>query len=248
VELAKSLAFVPYLKGSGHVYPRLYLGWTLNYEMMFYVLFALSLWAAPQRPQWVAVPLLLILFALGRLVSFDSVPLRFWTAPIVLEFVFGILAYRIWRRGLLALLHPALAVLLAVSAWAVLVLVPPGTPNARVWQRGLGALIVFLATLSLEGRWRVPALWLLIGNASYSLYLTHPYVIQAFQKKVMPLDAFTPTKVALMVAAGLICCAIAVTFFKLVERLSNLWLRCKLLRPRRAGERMTAARADFNRP
>jgi peptidoglycan/LPS O-acetylase OafA/YrhL len=94
----------------------------------------------------------------------------------------------------------------------------------------------------------VPALWLLSGNASSSLYLTHPYVIQAFQKKVMPLDAFTPTKVAVMVAAGLICCAIAVTFFKLVERLSNLWLRCKLLRPRRAGERMTAARADFNRP
>ena len=33
----------------------------------------------------------------------------------------------------------------------------------------------------------MPALWLLIGNASYSLYLTHAYVIQALQKKVMPL-------------------------------------------------------------
>ena len=248
VELAKSLAFVPYLKGSGHVYPLLFLGWTLNYEMMFYLLFALSLLIAPRRPQWVAVPLLLTLFAIGQLVPFDSVPLRFWTAPIVIEFVFGIAAYRIWRRGLLARLHPALAVLLAVSALAVLILTHPSDDNLRPWQWGPPALIMFLATLSLEGRWRVPALWLLIGNASYSLYLTHPYVIQAFQKKVMPLDAFTPTKVALMVAAGLICCAIAVTFFKLVERPSNLWLRRKLLPARRAGERVAAARFDFNRP
>ena len=234
VELTKSLGFVPYLKASGNVYPLLYLGWTLNYEMLFYVLFALSLLVAPTRPQWVAVPLLLTLFGIGQLVSFDNVPLRFWTAPIVIEFVFGILAYGIWRRGLLTHLHPAIAVLLAVGSLAVLVLVQPTSPNARPWQWGPPALIMFLATLSLEGRWRVPALWLLIGNASYSLYLTHPYVIQAFQKKVMPLDEFTPTKVSLMVAAAVLCCVIAVTFFKLVEKPSNLWLRRLLLRPRAA--------------
>jgi len=242
IELTKSLAFVPYLKGSGHVYPLLYLGWTLNYEMLFYVLFALSLLVAPKRPQWVAVPLLLTLFAIGQLVTFDSVPLRFWTAPIIIEFVFGILAYGIWRRGLLAHLHPAIAVLLAVGSLAVLVFVHPSSDNARPWQWGPPALIMFLATLSLEGRWRVPALWLLIGNASYSLYLTHPYVIQAFQKKVMPLDEFTPTKVLLMVAAAVICCTIAVAFFKLVEKPSNLWLRRLLLR-RRAEPRPVLRRA-----
>jgi peptidoglycan/LPS O-acetylase OafA/YrhL len=123
-------------------------------------------------------------------------------------------------------------VLLAVSSLAVLVLVHPTSTNARPWQWGPPALAMFLATLSLEGRWRVPALWLLIGNASYSLYLTHPYVIQAFQKKVMALDEFTPTKASLMVAAAVICCTIAVAFFKLVERPSNLWLRRRLLRPR----------------
>jgi exopolysaccharide production protein ExoZ len=231
-ELAKSLFFVPYLKGSGHVYPLLYLGWTLNYEMLFYVLFALSLLISPQRPQWVAAPLLLTLFALGQLVSFDSVPLRFWTAPIVIEFVFGIVAYSIWRRGLLAHLSPAVAVTSAVSALALLVLVHPNDPITRPWQWGPPALVMFLATLSLEGRWRVPALWLLIGNASYSLYLTHPYVIQALQKKLTMLDAFTPAKVSLMVAAVLICCAIAIAFFRLIERPSNLWLRRRLLRPR----------------
>src|SRR5262245_47018116 len=111
-DLAKSLFFVPYMKGSGHIYPMLYLGWTLNYEMMFYVLFALSLLISPRRPQAVAVPLLLALFITGQLVTFDNVPLRFWTAPIVVEFVFGIAAYSIWRRGWLTHLHPVLAIVL----------------------------------------------------------------------------------------------------------------------------------------
>jgi exopolysaccharide production protein ExoZ len=231
-ELGKSLFFVPYLKSSGNVYPLLYLGWTLNYEMMFYLLFALSLLIAPKRPQWVAVPVLLTLVAIGQLVTFDSVPLQFWTEPIVIEFVFGMLAYSIWRRGWLVHLNPVIALLLAIGAFALLVVTHPNDNNLRPWMWGPPAMVVFLAVLSLESRWRVPALWLLIGNASYSLYLTHPYVIQAFQKKFMMLDAFTPTKVALMVLAGLICCAIAVVSFKLVERPSNLWLRRRLLRRR----------------
>jgi peptidoglycan/LPS O-acetylase OafA/YrhL len=74
----------------------------------------------------------------------------------------------------------------------------------------------------------------LIGNASYSLYLTHAYVIQALQKKVMPLDAFTPAQVALMLLAVALCCALAVACFLLVERPSNLWLRRRLLRRSRA--------------
>jgi exopolysaccharide production protein ExoZ len=232
-ELGKSLFFIPYLKSSGKVYPLLYLGWTLNYEMMFYLLFALSLLIAPQHPQWVAVPLLLTLFALGQLVTFDSVPLGFWTEPIVIEFVFGMLAYSIWRRGWLALLNPVIALLLAIGAFVLLVLIHPNGDNMRVWTWGPLALVVFLATLSLENRWRVPALWLLIGNASYSLYLTHQYIINGFQKKLMMLDDFTPTKVALMVVVGLICCAVAVACFKLVERPSNQWLRRRLLRPRK---------------
>ncbi|HEU5293423.1 MAG TPA: acyltransferase [Burkholderiaceae bacterium] len=241
-ELVKSLAFVPFMKSNGNVHPVLYLGWTLNYEMLFYALFALSLLVAPQRPQWVAAPLLFALIALGQLVTFDSVPLRFWSAPILIEFVYGMVAYRLWRSGALADLRPGFAVPLALSAMVLMVLLHPDDAQ-RSWQWGVPALIVFVATLSLESRWRVPAWWLLIGNASYSLYLTQAYVLQAIQKKVMPLDAFTPAKVATMVAAVLACCAVAVLFFKLIERPSNLWLRRRLLRKRLPMRAASASRA-----
>jgi peptidoglycan/LPS O-acetylase OafA/YrhL len=232
-ELLKSLLFVPFVKSNGNVHPLLYLGWTLNYEMLFYGLFALALAVAPRRPHAVAVALLLVLFGIGRAVHFDNVPLRFWTAPIVIEFVFGIAAYHVWRSGVLARLPALAAVALAVGAWLLMASLR-ADDTMRPWLWGLPATMVFLATLSLERRWQVPALWLLIGNASYSLYLTHAYVIQALQKKVTPLDGFAPTKVALMALAVLLCCALAVACFKLVERPSNLWLRRRFLRRARA--------------
>ncbi|HET7525438.1 MAG TPA: acyltransferase family protein, partial [Burkholderiaceae bacterium] len=179
---------------------------------------------------------------LGRTVAFDSVPLRFWTAPILVEFVYGIVAYGLWQRGAFARWHPAIAVALALGGLLSMLLVHPDDSH-RAWQWGLPAFIVFVAMLSLEGRWRVPWLWLLIGNASYSLYLTQAYVLQAIQKKVMPLDAFTATQVLMMAAATVVCCAVAVLFFKLIERPSNLWLRRRLLSPRAAAVQRRAPAA-----
>jgi exopolysaccharide production protein ExoZ len=231
-ELLKSLLFVPFVKSNGNIHPLLYLGWTLNYEMLFYGLFALALVLAPRRAHALAVAALLALFIIGRVVPFDNVPLRFWTAPIIIEFVFGIAAYHVWRSGVLARLPAWTAVLIAVCAWLLMASLR-ADDTMRPWLWGLPATVVFLATLSLERRWAVPALWLLIGNASYSLYLTHAYVIQALQKKVMPLDTFAPAKVALMLVAVALCCALAVACFRLIERPSNLWLRRGLLPPRR---------------
>src|SRR5262249_39672775 len=45
--LLKSLFFIPYEKESGRVYPVLFLGWTLNYEMFFYVVFSIALALRP---------------------------------------------------------------------------------------------------------------------------------------------------------------------------------------------------------
>ena len=62
-ELAYSVAFIPYRGSDGawsHILPQ---GWTLNYEMMFYVIFALGL-CLPRKfglPIFCAVLLTLVL-------------------------------------------------------------------------------------------------------------------------------------------------------------------------------------------
>ena len=42
-ELLKSLAFIPYPRSDGQMHPLVFVGWTLNYEMMFYALFAVGM-------------------------------------------------------------------------------------------------------------------------------------------------------------------------------------------------------------
>ena len=247
-ELVRSLAFVPFVKSNGQVHPLLYLGWTLNYEMLFYALFALSLLIAPRRPHVPAIALLLALFGIGRMTTVDSVPLQFWTGPVVIEFAFGIVAYRIWRSGALQRLDPTLAVTLALAAWVVMApLDLEPLSETRPWLWGLPAMLAFLATLSLEGRWRVPAWWLLLGNASYSLYLTHAYILQAIQKKLVPMDAFSAPKALSMIVSVVLCCAVAVACFNWLERPSTLWLRARLLRTRRRGEAVRASHDAVNR-
>ena len=245
-ELVKSLLFIPFVKNNGNVHPLLYLGWTLNYEILFYGLFALALVLAPRRAHAAALGALLTLVVLGQVVDFENVALKFWTAPIVIEFAYGIAAYHVWRSGVLSRLPTLAAVLLAIGAW-LLMAAWRADETTRHWQYGLPATVVFLAVLSLERRWSVPALWLLIGNASYSLYLTHAYVIQALQKKVVLLDSFTPAKVTLMLLVVALCCALAVACFKLIERPSNLWLRRHFLRRARSTapiDSLSAARPE----
>jgi peptidoglycan/LPS O-acetylase OafA/YrhL len=54
-ELVKSLFFIPFTKADGVVAPMFYVGWTLNYEMFFYLLFALGLAFPSNRAGAVAV-------------------------------------------------------------------------------------------------------------------------------------------------------------------------------------------------
>src|ERR1700727_3089019 len=49
-ELLKSLFFVPFQKSNGLYQPILFVGWTVNYEMFFYMLLGLALLIAPRRP------------------------------------------------------------------------------------------------------------------------------------------------------------------------------------------------------
>jgi peptidoglycan/LPS O-acetylase OafA/YrhL len=102
-ELAMSLAFIPYA-GSEHSWtPILPQGWTLIYEMMFYVIFAISLVFRRQ----VALPAIAIF--LGILVDvgpfLGNPRVTFIASPIVLWFVLGMGLATAWRW--LSLQEPA---------------------------------------------------------------------------------------------------------------------------------------------
>jgi exopolysaccharide production protein ExoZ len=160
--IATSLAFIPYGEVNARhiVLPVLPVGWTLNFEMLFYTVFALILFL----PRYRMAMLTCVLggLALAGLTLRPTGLVSVWTNPLMLEFVAGGWLGMAWvrperRRPILALLLPAMAIWLFV-------------PAGRV---GVLATLIVAAVLFLESRGSVPT-WRplrLLGDASYSIYL-----------------------------------------------------------------------------
>lgn len=196
--LASSLAFWPFdTYGDGVPRPYFSLGWTLNYEMFFYLVFALFI-ALPARKAVLGVTTaLLVLTAVGTMVPHASPALLFWSQPIVLTFVFGMGIALLYMQGLriartlawaLALLglaaffnDPAGVATRAVSGivpndW--LHLLAWGAPSALI----VGALVLMREAEAPKTTGKATRLWVWLGDASYALYLVHPFVVVGVRK------------------------------------------------------------------
>ncbi|SJZ92648.1 acyltransferase family protein [Consotaella salsifontis] len=175
-ELLLSLSFIPYPHG-----PILFVGWTLNYEMFFYAIFCMSLFF-DNRIMSLTVSMLSIV-VLCALHSHMSGALKTLSDPIIIEFALGIALLFILRT---TRTPPLIAGMIGLSGFAGLVVpefVALGAGSYRAVVATSAFLIVYSA-ISLEGsgRYTRSSLVLLLGNASYSLYLIHPFVLQVIGK------------------------------------------------------------------
>jgi exopolysaccharide production protein ExoZ len=234
--LAKSLAFIPYVKANGAVEPILFLGWTLNYEMFFYLFLGIGLTWKGRGLAAVAlffVALVILGAILRASADFADPVARFYTAPILLEFVFGMgigAAFLAPRHAAIWTGTPRpIAVAMVAGGMALLIGLPFAHPALdRAIYTGVSAAIVVAGALILERRGiavRSPAL-LLLGNASYALYLTHPFMTQAITKiaDVSGLVA-GPVRLSLVPVAyaGVIVTGVAVHL--MIEKPMSRWLR-----------------------
>ena len=221
--LAKSLAFIPFEKSNGRMEPILFLGWTLNYEMFFYLILGLGLaWKARGLA---AVALFFValvaagLIAAGSAGEFSDPLLRFYTHPILLEFVIGMAigaAYlhpgwdALWSRS-----SPWIGAAMVAGGLAALVFLPlVELPTDRIVQIGLASACIVFGARWLERLGHVVRsnTVLLLGNASYAIYLTHPFVTQAVSKvadmlslnSVLVRCLLVPVTYALVMLAGVI--------------------------------------------
>ena len=80
---------------------------------------------------------------------------------------------------------------------------------------------MLMCFLSMEGRASFPRWALAIGDASYSLYLFHPYIVQLVSTKIVSFDVLTPLSLATLIATVGACFLFAIASYMLVERPSN---------------------------
>jgi peptidoglycan/LPS O-acetylase OafA/YrhL len=231
-----SYAFVPAARPDGIVQPLYSLGWTLNYEMVFYVLLATAL-RLPRRVAVGAVMVVLIALVLVVQIGGAPLPLSFWGDPIILEFGIGMLL-GLARTDGLVLGHAArlglgavgLVLFLAVAA------LEPALPRALVFGLPAACLVAACGLgrehSFAEESWPV-RLGAILGDASYALYLIHPFVLRGMRRAIQASGLSQAIGPWWLVAAGLcVAFAAAVLIYRFVERPLTSILRARL-EPRR---------------
>jgi exopolysaccharide production protein ExoZ len=239
--LVAAFLFWPYPRVDGFAFPVHLLGWTLNYEMFFYAVFA----AAILLPRRVAVPAVCVAFvafaAIGR-ATVLPLPFLFWANLIILEFCYGMLIALAYREGFR--LPPAIAWALGLAAcagYAAMYSPPEAWGEWRVLFWGLpGAALVASCALS-ASTWR-PGLagrfFGLLGDASYSLYLVHPLTFPLVRWTVGRWFDFSGAPWLYAAIAWLAAIAAAIVCYLAFERPITRALQRRLraaLRPRTTG-------------
>jgi exopolysaccharide production protein ExoZ len=185
-ELLKSLFFIPFTKGSGLIQPLLFIGWSLNYEMFFYLALAIGLLIHKRKSTWIGAAIVLATILVCTPLAAHSVLAKFYARDVSIEFLFGILSYYICRRvpdqTARKLRLPTLVVCLACACSLIVIqgIIPRDIfpfNSSRVLTLGIiSFLLVTTTSLLSQANWdtRLTSL-VLIGDASYILYLIHPY-------------------------------------------------------------------------
>ncbi|WP_411034230.1 acyltransferase family protein [Shinella sp. BYT-45] len=238
--VAASLLFVPSRSpSSGEIWPVLVQGWTLNYEMFFYAVFAacLLLPARLRLPAMAAAFLLLV--AIGLVAESDAPLFVTYTRPIILEFVAGMLIARLWLAGRIPRPPIALALIgLGLAGFAAIGMLRLPFDE---WTCGPLACAMVYGTVALDKASGVPRLKIpaMLGDASYSIYLWHTFAISVVAKAGAAFGLPAPSVFIASALAGL---AAGLCAYRLVER--------SLLRGGgfAAGNRRLAARAYDQRP
>ena len=185
--IVSSYLFWPILRADGHSTPALGVGWTLNYEMFFYFLFAACI-AARGRNAWsLAALAMAALVGVGTMLPNTFSPLWYWTRPIMLEFCGGlVLGYAFLRGWRLPVPIAAVLVLIGWVWWYFGTSFPdPVDSYVRVQLWGVPAMLIVSGFMLV----RVPVdailpswlsqLAIKVGDCSYSTYLCHMFVVRA---------------------------------------------------------------------
>lgn len=210
--ILKSLAFTSFSDGE---MPVVYVGWSLEFEMYFYL--AAALLMALTKNVWRNIVVLfsaLVIAGQGPGVATAMGPYAFFADPLILEFVLGVIVGMAFVNGRVE--WPVLAA--AVCAIGVVLTVDP---SSRVITSGIPSACL-VAAAAFASRKRVAHSWFervlaRLGDASYSIYLAQ---VNTVWFATMALVALIPgiPPLLLVLAVSAIVTALGLALNILIER------------------------------
>ena len=191
----KSFLFIPYSKFTSG--PILSSGWTLNCEMYFYLLLGFFLiFTRSVKKILLFTCLLLLAICLLQIMNYTkNYFLSFYGSSIMIEFIFGIALYWFYnnyrehfsQKSVLFLL----GVISVLSFFAMVYSDLNKIEGYRLFFFGIPSFCITSFFVFSENTWRTDTKiykWLYrLGNASYVIYLIHPFVMNIFLRLIHPL-------------------------------------------------------------
>lgn len=198
--------FLP-VRNIDHLFmPVLGVGWTLNFEMFFYFLFAIAM--ASRRNVVLIVGCVLAGLAIGSyFIAPDGPAITFYLDPVVLDFLWGMLLAYVYEKRSLAVSWWVSVPVLAIGFYVILT----PTPFESQFTRGIAAAAIIGAAAYLEPYLgRIPRLGLYLGDASYAIYLFSslaspavPELIAKAHISFLPMHVLVTVSIVLSVLVGL---------------------------------------------
>ena len=180
--LIKSLFFIPFDKnGTGH-FPILFLGWTLNFEVIFYFLFSLSLVFFKENRMIACSIFIIIFLVFNKVFSEKNFIFETYANDIFIEFIFGMVLFMIWKRYKNKISTNLTNHFMCLTILLVSIFILNYYNFSRSISYGLPSLILAIYFLFFLNHLKFPKILVSLGDASYCIYLLHPYVIQFFYK------------------------------------------------------------------
>ena len=211
--------------------PLIFVGWTVEHEIVFYAIVFLTAYAL--RPQWLlGVLWLLSGLAAVRWLYQAATGAQIWdlhlTSLFMVQFAMGASVYKYWVA------HPrnawAWPAVLALGFFMAGVLfAQSGSINQeqplRVVTFGAAYSFALLALLNLERARKAaglvvtrrdPLVW--VGDASYAIYLSHPFILAGFGKLFPHLETAPATNFLYLGAAAAATLGLGLLTHFLLER------------------------------
>ena len=231
LDLLRSLLFLAYPNSAGIYQPILFVGWTLNYEMFFYISFAFFMAIIPRRRY--VIPSLISFFLILSVLHFSSLSSNgafgFYSSGLILEFCGGIALQQFFAQRDYAPL-PFGALLLPVGFIASALLNQLQLDDDRAFILGIPAMLTVAGAVSWKPNpTRLIRLLVLGGNASYAMYLTHPFLVSGCTKFAMHFMGNGPLSLAVTgVATVGLSIVVGIVFYRFIECPAHDWLLVKL--------------------
>jgi peptidoglycan/LPS O-acetylase OafA/YrhL len=215
-----SYLFVPWPRPDGFVQPVFRLGWTLNYEMLFYAIFTPFVLLSRRRAVPGVVAAIGALVAVGQLTWTGNPQIGFWTDPIVGEFAFGVALGALRLEGI-RLARPVRLALIAAGL-AIMAAIGVDDTQTRALSYGVPAACFVAAASFGSGRLGASLIaraGLLLGDASYALYLVHLFPTRLLREIWWRLHLVGPAGIVSFIVASMAAsCVAAVAVHFWVER------------------------------